>query len=48
MQLRLSKEQLTAEKEKLKRDLENEETIFGKRVESRRKLRLEFINNTHD
>lgn len=47
MRIRLSKDQAKAEKERIRRNLEKEESAFGRRVESRRKLRLQFINKTY-
>ena len=47
MRVRLTKEQAKDEKEKIKRGLERENSAFESRRESRRKLRLQFLNKTH-
>ena len=48
LRIRLAKEDIKAEKERIKNALEKEFTYFEKRVNARRKLRLDFINKINN
>lgn len=48
LRIRLSKEDIKAEKERIKKALEKEAVAFEKRVNARRKLRLDFINKINN
>ena len=47
MRVRFTKEHVKDEREKIKLGLEREDSAFESRIESRRKLRLQFLNKTH-
>ena len=48
LRIRLAKEDIKAEKERIKKALEMEIKFFEKRVDARRKLRLDFINKINN
>lgn len=47
LQKQLSKQQIKAEKNRITKELEKEKSIFENRVNSRRELRLKYINKKY-